>query len=273
MHLQRSRKLILAISLATMLALAGGAAIATSAIPGSDGVIHGCYDSKKGTLRVVDPTTDHCDIKKEVAIQWNQTGPQGQQGPQGVQGIKGDQGQPGTDGANGANGETVLNGSGTPSPALGADGDFYIDTTANALYGPKTNGAWGNATNLVGPQGAPGAAGAQGLKGNQGNTGDTGPQGVPGTAGANGVSGYQQVVDEFTVNGTSTYRTAQACPSGMVVLGGGPWRYTNENSVDIIPTITQSAPINATTWEVKIDNFGSARSWDYALVITCANAN
>jgi hypothetical protein len=55
--------------------------------------------------------------------------------------------------ATGADGKTVRSGSGAPAAELGIDGDFYIDTTAHALYGPKTTGAWGSATSIVGPQG------------------------------------------------------------------------------------------------------------------------
>lgn len=61
----------------------------------------------------------------------------------------------GDDGDPGADGSTVLGGSGTPSPELGADGDFYIDTTpgAVAIHGPKTAGAWGSPTSLKGDPG------------------------------------------------------------------------------------------------------------------------
>lgn len=51
-------------------------------------------------------------------------------------------------------GKTILNGSGVPSGGTGADGDFYIDTTADAIYGPKTAGAWGSATALGNRYGA-----------------------------------------------------------------------------------------------------------------------
>ncbi len=68
-------------------------------------------------------------------------------------------GPAGPTGAAGADGKTVLNGAGAPSSGLGANGDFYIDTTADAIYGPKTSGSWGSPTSLVGPAGATGAAG------------------------------------------------------------------------------------------------------------------
>lgn len=54
----------------------------------------------------------------------------------------------------GADGATVLNGSGPPAPELGANGDFYLDTAAATIYGPKAAGTWGSATGLTGPTGA-----------------------------------------------------------------------------------------------------------------------
>ena len=51
---------------------------------------------------------------------------------------------------------TVLNGSGAPTSTVGLDNDFYIDVVANRIYGPKTSGAWGSGTSLVGSPGATG---------------------------------------------------------------------------------------------------------------------
>src|SRR5690606_21429229 len=47
----------------------------------------------------------------------------------------------------------------------GVNGDFYIDTAADAIYGPKTAGAWGSGTSLIGPQGEQGETGAAGADG------------------------------------------------------------------------------------------------------------
>ena len=58
----------------------------------------------------------------------------------------------------GTNGKAVLNGSGPPDDGLGADGDFYLDTSADAIYGPKSSGTWGNATSLIGASGPSGTA-------------------------------------------------------------------------------------------------------------------
>lgn len=89
-------------------------------------------------------------------------GPEGPEGPQGLQGPQGDPGPPGPEGPageTGADGNTVLNGSGAPGAGIGTNGDFYIDTAADTIYGPKTAGSWGSPTSLVGPQGPAGPTG------------------------------------------------------------------------------------------------------------------
>ncbi len=83
-------------------------------------------------------------------------GIQGNQGIQGIQGLTGPTGALGTAGVAGTNGKTVLNGNVNPSAATGSDGDFYINKTSNQIFGPKTSGAWGAGTSLVGPTGATG---------------------------------------------------------------------------------------------------------------------
>jgi hypothetical protein len=120
------------------------------------------------------------------------TGPTGATGPQGPQGI---QGLTGANGSAGANGKTVSYGTSNPATSTGVDGDFYINTASNMLFGPKASGTWPAGVSLVGPTGAtgptgaaglPGAAGAQGIQGVAGAAGATGPQGVAGLPGATG---------------------------------------------------------------------------------------
>jgi len=112
---------------------------------------------------------------------------------------------------------TILNGKGAPSTAVGIDGDFYIDSAALAIYGPKTLGRWPapsslkipvpvvtdsksgsvtavtigekGATGATGLTGATGAVGPQGAQGLTGATGAMGPQGVAGPVGATGATG------------------------------------------------------------------------------------
>tara|TARA_R100000655_G_scaffold108495_2_gene160560 strand:- start:604 stop:1152 length:549 start_codon:yes stop_codon:yes gene_type:complete len=58
------------------------------------------------------------------------------------------------DTSNPKNKATTHNGTGVPDQGLGKDGDVYIDTTNDNIYGPKANGAWGSATTLIGATGA-----------------------------------------------------------------------------------------------------------------------
>lgn len=80
-------------------------------------------------------------------------------GPAGSSGTNGTNGTDGVDGVDGTDGNTVLNGTGAPSGGTGVDGDFYVDTAAWDIYGPKTAGAWGAGESLIGPQGPTGASG------------------------------------------------------------------------------------------------------------------
>jgi hypothetical protein len=122
-------------------------------------------------------------------------GPQGDPGPQGIQGIPGEtgpqgaqgiQGEPGT---NGIDGRTILYGAEDPEMGVGSDGDFYINTATNVLFGPKNESGWGEGFSLVGPQGIQGEQGPQGIQGEPGLQGETGPQGEPGQQGAQGIQG------------------------------------------------------------------------------------
>ena len=73
------------------------------------------------------------------------------QGPTGNTGPTGPTGSTGPTGPTGPTGAQILNGSGDPSGPTGSDGDFYIDTGDNEIFGPKASGNWGSGTSLVGP--------------------------------------------------------------------------------------------------------------------------
>ena len=87
------RNLVAYLALAVALGLTGG--VAYSAIPDSGGVIHGCYDTANGTLRVIDTEASGVCRGGETALDWNQQGPPGATGPAGAQGSQGAQGPPG----------------------------------------------------------------------------------------------------------------------------------------------------------------------------------
>ncbi len=135
------------------------------------------------------------------------TGATGPQGPNGLIGPAGPAGGPqgpigltGPQGIAGTNGKTIFNGNINPSVSTGTDGDFYINTSTNILFGPKLNGSWNNGISLVGPQGLQGTQGPQGptgAQGIQGPQGITGAQGIPGPQGLAGIDG------RTILNGTS----------------------------------------------------------------------
>jgi len=175
------------------------------------------------------------------------TGPQGPIGNTGPAGSAGATGATGAAGATGptgpagTNGNTVWNGTGAPIAATGVNGDFYINTAANTIYGPKAAGAWpGSGTSLVGPQGpagaagatgATGAAGAAGATGSQGPigntgpagsagaTGATGPQGPAGTAGATGATGATGAAGAAGTNGNTVWN-GTGSPGGATGANG-----------------------------------------------------
>ena len=72
-------------------------------------------------------------------------------------------------------GSMILSGEGVPSAEKGQTGDYYLDLSSSALYGPKTKDGWGNSVlNL------------KGLKGDKGDNGTNGQNGQPGQNGQNG---------------------------------------------------------------------------------------
>jgi hypothetical protein len=119
---------------------------------------------------------------------WNIMAQDGSQGPQGIQGPVG------------ADGKSVLNGTTNPTSGVGNVGDFFINTTTNLLFGPKTAGGWGSGISLVGPTGPQGIQGEQGIQGLQGLQG---PQGLQGAQGIQGIQGSAGIDGKTVLNGTS----------------------------------------------------------------------
>jgi hypothetical protein len=78
------KRSLITLTAVALLALAGGVAYAT--IPDNQGVIHACYKTQNGQLRVID---DAGCAPSETALSWNQTGPPGPPGPKGDTGPAG----------------------------------------------------------------------------------------------------------------------------------------------------------------------------------------
>ncbi len=119
-------------TVAVVALIAAGAAVAADAtgLVGADGVVHGCYQGEQGMLRVV-AAGDECRTS-ELAIRWNEQGPQGEPGPAGLQGQqgspglpgpKGDKGDPGDPGAKGERGEKGEKGDPGPKGEQGERGE------------------------------------------------------------------------------------------------------------------------------------------------------
>lgn len=169
-----------------------GAGVAWAAIPGSNGVINGCYEKRTGILRVVDAETGKKCLSFETPISWNQAGlqgPTGEKGPTGDKGLTGDKGPQGDPGVAGDKG---------PMGDQGLQGD----------------------KGLKGDPGDKGQTGDQGPAGDKGPVGDKGPQGDPGPTGG-GLAGYERIQEISARDSTSPRVAIARCPLGKHVTGGG----------------------------------------------------
>jgi hypothetical protein len=119
------RAAVLALAAVGTLAAVG---VGYAAIPGGDGVIHGCYQkpgllANEGALRVIDTDKGQACRANELAVDWNQKGAKGDAGPQGPKGDPGPQGpkgDPGIQGLQGPKGDTGPQGPpGEPGAARG----------------------------------------------------------------------------------------------------------------------------------------------------------
>ena len=90
----------------------------------------------------------------------------------------------------GSGGATLTSGPSNPTNGTGNDGDFYINTTTNQIFGPYNNGTWPAGTSLVGPEGPAGPAGTPG---------------APGAPGADGADGADGLLPSGTAVGNTTY--------------------------------------------------------------------
>jgi len=115
----------------------------------------GVYNNA-GTVDVI------IDVVGYYEAEGSDTGTVAQVGSGGADGAPGPAGADGAPGPAGADGRTIL--SGTGAPVGGEEGDFFIDTATNTIYGPKTAVGWVvPGTPLTGPAGPKGPAGPTGI--------------------------------------------------------------------------------------------------------------
>ena len=111
----------------------------------------------------------------------------------------------------------ILSGQGQPDNGKGEDGDYYLDLTNAKLYGPKTQGAWGEPSldlkGLPGKDGKDGQNGANGVTPTVSEDGywvvngqktDIKARGNDGQPGANGVTPTISKDGYWVVNGQKT---------------------------------------------------------------------
>jgi hypothetical protein len=167
---------------------------------------------------------------------YNSELPMGPQGPIGPPGPPGPQGSAGTNGTNGTNGNTILSGLIAPTTE-GVDGDYYIDTTTDTIYGPKTLGVWGSGTSLIGPIGPAGP------------TGSTGANGTNGVNGTNGNNAYTLTTNTFIQPAVNTTVTIEISDSSwmsfnQVVFVGNPTGLTDIGGYYLVTNIFSVGVIN-----------------------------
>jgi hypothetical protein len=189
------------------------------------------------------------DLYIWASSNWQNVGPIiGPTGPTGPSG--GPTGPTGAAGQTGAPGVGVLYGSVDPTSSTGVDGQFYINTSSNTFFGPRSSGTWPAGIPILGPTGPTGATGLTGATGptgpsggptgptgpagsdgatgptgpSGGPTGPTGPQGPTGPTGATGIA----VVDNFQVSnsGTSSYTIDGATNPTLTLVRGNTYFFT-----------------------------------------------
>jgi hypothetical protein len=123
---------------------------------------------------------------------------------------------------------TVLTGTGAPNAGSGQNGDFYVDTTAKAVYGPKTVSGWGASNAALGA----GNGAADCLNGSSVPSAGTGADGdFYVRTGANGGTLYGPK-DTTWGSATALYDNADTLAFTVQAKSAGTWG----NDVSIITT-------------------------------------
>jgi hypothetical protein len=149
------RRLVLALAVGGV--LFGVASVVQAAIPDSHGVIHGCYKTSGGALRVIDTATSAKCLASETALNWNQAGPTGSRGVTGATGGAGPSGPKGPSGPQGPSdawnkligpegdlGDTAIDVVTLNLPSgnyvVSAGGTFVADSDGDAVFFCKLTG-------------------------------------------------------------------------------------------------------------------------------------
>jgi hypothetical protein len=140
-----------------------------------------------------------------------------------VANIKGDTGLTGNDGNNGSQGLSFRQGAGVPSPALGNDGDTYVNLTSPELdLYTKSGGTWSDSgLNMRGVDGTNGTNGTNGTAGSDGFNFHQGV-GVPsGALGNDNDSYFDSATGDLYKKTTGVWNITANFPGGTIAVAYG----------------------------------------------------
>lgn len=152
---------------------------------------------------------------------------------------------------------TILSSTGAPDDtADGIDGDFYIDTATDTIYGPKASGSWPAGVVYVGATGATGATGADGSTVLSGS-------GAPTTEGSDG--DFYIDTDNLNIYGPKASGTWPLAATRIVTGSSRAYSLIALGSNQAITTATVSAvdwssSTDESTWQ-PADGGSSQRFW------------
>lgn len=144
----------------------------------------------------------------------------------------------------GANGNAIDYGTGAPSSGIGNNNDFYIDTAASKLYGPKAAGAWPAGVSLIGATGPAGANGTNGTNGVSPVIGGTSTSSV--TAG----TGAQTFVTQSGLSWQVGQRLIATSADLSISLSGLVSSYTSGTLVLSVDRATGTG--TAASWTISV---------------------
>jgi hypothetical protein len=158
-------------------------------------------------------------------------------------------GATGAAGTNGINGKTVLNGSSDPDPGIGVDGDFFINTSSNTIFGPKVSGSWpATGTSLVGETGPAGSdatvTGTAPINVASGVV-SLNPSGVTDTYLASSAVTTAKILDGvITPSKIST--TGASATNNILKYNGTSWAFAPDANSGTVTNVTGNSPISVT---------------------------
>ena len=207
--------------------LAGAAGVALATIPGSNGVINGCYEKRIGILRVIDAEAGKTCTSFETPISWNQQGPKGDPGSADPPGRMAPTARRGCRGRRARQDCGARRVSGGRLARMVSGGRLARRVSGGRLARrarPEPTAQMVRAelpvhTGPQGVQGERGATGAQGVRGEPGETGATGARGADGERGPTGAAGPIGATGDRGPAGAGVFAHAQV--SGLALSQAG----------------------------------------------------